>query len=113
MAKRIIAGDGIPCPRCGRPTQIREHKAVKPKQLRQPFYYARWFYCLHEDCQTRQIMRDEDMVWNDNEAARWLKAHSWQAPRAPPEPRAGHGDVALEVLDCISRESDTSTPPWE
>ena len=112
MAKRIIAGDGIPCPRCGRPTQIREHKEVTPKQLRQPFYYARWFYCLHEDCQTRQIMRDEDMVWNDNKAARRLRAW-WSPPTAPLVPSLSPGDdVVMDTLNGLSRES-TQSPPWE
>jgi transposase len=29
----IVAGDGDPCPRCGKPTQIREHDAITAKHL--------------------------------------------------------------------------------
>lgn len=53
---KIVGNDGDPCPRCGRPTQIREHIEIRPKQLAQPYYYSRWFYCAHTACETNQIM---------------------------------------------------------
>jgi hypothetical protein len=31
---RIIPGDGNPCPRCGQPTQIREHKVITERSRR-------------------------------------------------------------------------------
>ena len=43
----VIPGDGDPCPRCGMPMEIREHNGVGDKQLRKPFYYARWFCCTN------------------------------------------------------------------
>jgi hypothetical protein len=61
----IIKGRGPGCPRCGRPTQIREHDRIRPKQLRQPFYYERWFYCTHKRCKTTLYMLDAYKVWND------------------------------------------------
>lgn len=57
--------DGDPCPRCGFPTEIREHDKVREKQLRQPFYYTRWFYCHNRQCRTTLIMPKEFIVWND------------------------------------------------
>jgi len=42
----IVSEDGPPCPRCGRPMQVREHDRIREKQLRQPFYYSRWFQQL-------------------------------------------------------------------
>jgi hypothetical protein len=54
--------DGIPCPRCGEPTAPRQHDAITPKLLRQPYYYARWFVCVNPQCQTTMIMRPEDRI---------------------------------------------------
>ncbi len=66
--KRYVVVDvaGIACPRCGRPTQVREHSEVTSRHKNQPFYYRRWFNCTAEDCQTTLIMRDEFKVWNSN-----------------------------------------------
>jgi hypothetical protein len=36
----MIPGDGDPCPRCGKPMQIREYDQVDEKQS---FSYERWF----------------------------------------------------------------------
>jgi hypothetical protein len=68
MRKRryiIVSGNGPACPRCGRPTQVRRHDRIRPKQLRQPFYYKRWFYCKHNDCRTTLYMQEAFKVWND------------------------------------------------
>jgi len=48
----VVPGDGEPCPRCGKPTQIREYE----KQLRQPPFYTRWFCCLNKMCKTNLVM---------------------------------------------------------
>jgi hypothetical protein len=56
---------GDPCPRCGQPTQVREHKAITEKHLAQPFYYTRWFNCTNDDCQTTLIMPEHYKVWRD------------------------------------------------
>jgi hypothetical protein len=47
---RVIGGNGLPCPRCGQATQIREHVAITDKHLRQPYYFSRWFYCRNPQC---------------------------------------------------------------
>ena len=60
----VIGLDGPKCPRCKNPTQIREHQRIGPKQLRQPFYFRRWFSCMNMDCRTTLIMRAEFKVWN-------------------------------------------------
>ena len=46
----MIGRNGIPCPRCGEPTEIREHVAITSKHLRQPYYSSRWFYCRNPKC---------------------------------------------------------------
>jgi hypothetical protein len=56
---------GDPCPRCGEPTQIREHAAITEKHLRQPFYYSRWFCCINPHCATKEIMPHRFRVWAD------------------------------------------------
>jgi hypothetical protein len=60
----MIPGDGDPCPRCGVPTQIREHDGIGDKQLRQPFYYTRWFCCMNQSCKTTQVMPERHKVMN-------------------------------------------------
>ena len=63
MSKFIVVGyDGDPCPRCKEPTQIREHDVLRDKQLREPFYYSRWFYCTNKHCRTKLIMPPRYMV---------------------------------------------------
>jgi len=94
---RIVSEDGVPCPRCGRPTQIREHVEIKPKHRAQPFYYSRWYNCAHDDCATTLIMREEFKVWNDNDAA-----HTLQQRLAPP------GDSLIDATG-----DQTGPPPWE
>lgn len=44
--------------------EVREHKTVSEKQLRQPFYYSHWFFCAEAACQTKQVMPDRYRVWN-------------------------------------------------
>jgi hypothetical protein len=34
MNKRIIPGDGDPCPRCLQPTEIREHIEITEREMR-------------------------------------------------------------------------------
>lgn len=60
-----VPGLGLPCPRCGVPTEIREHVEMKDKHRAQPFYYSRWFNCANPECQTTLIMRDEFKILND------------------------------------------------
>jgi len=70
MAKRsyeppvIVGGDGPPCPRCCKPTQIREHKHIGEKELSKPFYFSRWYYCENQQCKTNTIMPEEFKVLN-------------------------------------------------
>lgn len=56
-------GVGPGCPRCGNPTVVRKHREVGERQLRQPFYYEKWFYCWNEECKTTLIMPDEHRVF--------------------------------------------------
>jgi hypothetical protein len=65
----VVGQNGIPCPRCGAPTEIREHSSITPKHLSQPYYYSRWFNCAAADCRTTLVMSDEFKVLNDPEAA--------------------------------------------
>jgi hypothetical protein len=51
----IIAGDGDPCPRCGKPMQIREY-GLNEKQERGPSFYTRWFCCMNKMCKTTLVM---------------------------------------------------------
>jgi hypothetical protein len=66
MAYIVVGTNGPCCPRCGCPTEIRTHREVGTKQLRQPYYYSRWFYCTDRDCKTTTYMQEKFKVWNDN-----------------------------------------------
>jgi hypothetical protein len=60
----VIPGRGDSCPRCGKATQIREHRAITDRELRRPFYYERWFYCRNPRCRTTTIVPDRFRVIN-------------------------------------------------
>jgi hypothetical protein len=96
----VIPGDGDPCPRCGRPMQIREHGSVGQKVTRQPFFYQRWFCCMHADCKTQMVMPERfkvenPVVWGD----RW------------PD------DVSNNVTESVTKfdkpADPNERPPWE
>ena len=58
----VVPGRGDPCPRCGRATEIRQHTCIGARELRRPFYYARWFYCVNPRCRTTVIVPDRYRV---------------------------------------------------
>ena len=49
----VVPGDGDPCPRCGKPMQIREYDGIGEKKLR---HYTRWFCCVNKTCKTTLVM---------------------------------------------------------
>src|SRR5262245_47489985 len=61
----VIGPDGPPCPRCKQPTEIRAHREVTDKMLRQAFYYRQWFYCTNPKCVVSLYMREEHKVMPD------------------------------------------------
>ena len=63
----VIKKKGEPCPRCGKATELRKHRAVTEKMLRQPFYYSQWFKCTNKKCKTSLIMLERFKVWNTSE----------------------------------------------
>jgi hypothetical protein len=76
----LMDGTGDPCPRCGQPMRIFEHREISDRQRKSPFYYARWHRCLSDSCKTTVVMRDEDRIWNiDGEdrtnLEQWLTKH--------------------------------------
>jgi hypothetical protein len=73
----VVSENGPRCRRCGRHMQVREHDQIREKQLRQPFYYSRWYNCSYRSCKTTLVMPEEYIVWNDEhdgELARRLQA---------------------------------------
>lgn len=60
----VLSGDGIPCPRCGWPTQARRHPAITDELRRKKFYFEQWFYCVNGSCRTRHIICNEFKVIN-------------------------------------------------
>jgi hypothetical protein len=77
----VIDGNGEPCPRCGGPTQIREHEQVTARQLRQPYYYSRWYYCVDQHCPTTMIMPEAFKVWNAPEVTELALVVARLSPR--------------------------------
>jgi hypothetical protein len=66
MSYIVLSDKGPGCPRCGHPMQVREHDRIRPKELRKPYYYRRWFYCTHKNCRTTTVMFDEFKVLNSD-----------------------------------------------
>jgi hypothetical protein len=64
MTNVIVGSSGDPCPRCGRATEIREHRYITAKELRRPFHYSRWFFCRNPRCKTSTIVLPEYRVFN-------------------------------------------------
>ncbi len=50
--------DGLPCPRCGNISIVREHIEITGKLLSKPYYYSKWFKCSNRHCKT-DIFYDE------------------------------------------------------
>lgn len=73
MKCRILDEKGPACHSCERPTQVREHIAISAKQLRQPFFYSRWYKCINNQCRTTLIMPNEFKVMNNNAKAAYYK----------------------------------------
>jgi hypothetical protein len=73
---------GDPCPRCGREMAVCEHDRITDKQLRQPFYYSRWFRCLRGDCRTTLVMPERFKVWNGEQGRRLEAIKEQLTPRA-------------------------------
>ena len=70
---RVVNETGVPCIKCGKPTQTREHLFMREKHYKQPYYYSKWFNCINKDCNSTLFMREEDRVWNKNAAAQNIK----------------------------------------
>lgn len=43
--------------------QIRERRDVTADLLRKPYYFSRWFRCMHRECKTTLVMPDEFKVY--------------------------------------------------
>jgi len=68
--------------------QLREHRRIRPRHLRQPFYYTRWYFCVTDECPTRLVMPEEFKVLRG---------------KRPPESAQGRldlgDDIVMAVLD--------------
>lgn len=80
----VINTLGEPCPRCGGPTEVREHTEITEKHLAQPFYYSRWFFCTNRQCRTQLIMPSKFIVWGENGPKRDVAMERIEAQLQPP-----------------------------
>jgi predicted amidophosphoribosyltransferase len=69
----VLDEEGPGCPRCGRPMQVREHDRIRAKQLHQPYYFQRWYYCTYANCRTTIVTAEEFKVWNQNPKAETMR----------------------------------------
>jgi hypothetical protein len=97
----IIPGYGDPCPRCGVPMEIREHNGVGEKQLRQPYYYTRWFYCMNKNCKTKPVMPERYKVTNPV-----VGSDTWPDNTTPPD------NITQAVMHPEPADPN-ERPPWE
>jgi hypothetical protein len=61
--------------------QVREHRRIGPKQLRQPYYYRRWFYCTDNRCRTKTVLSDEFKVYTSDQDRRLEAIRQQLRPR--------------------------------
>lgn len=99
--RKMVSRDGPACPRCGKPTEIREHDCVTTKMLRQPFYYSRWYNCVNHSCKTTLIMPKEFMVWTNR----------GQATKKPLHPESSSNQRSFTDAD-IALIQDDEDPPF-
>jgi hypothetical protein len=74
--------------------EIRKHRFVTEKQLRQPFYYSQWYCCMNSKCRTTLVMPEEFKVYPD----------------------VGKQDAVLDVLDVLETLPNIpqdDSPPWD
>jgi hypothetical protein len=90
------------CPRCGKPTEIREHVEITAKHLAQPWYYERHFYCVNPACKTKQIMPDRYRVFNE-------EAEQLAASDLPPET----AQRMVQIAEQLAMPFADDRPPWE
>jgi hypothetical protein len=69
--------------------QVREHRRIKAKHLRQPYYFSRWYCCRKQDCKTTLVMPEEFKVLNQSVAGE----------EVPIEP-----DLVTMMLDEMAKE---------
>ena len=79
--RRLVDGTGDPCPRCGMPMQVFEHREIGQQQRRAAFFYKRWYRCYNTSCRTTLVTRSEDRHWNISGEDRenlehWLTKHA-------------------------------------
>ena len=91
----VIPGDGDPCPRCGVPMEIREHNGVGDKQVRQSYYYTRWFCCINKSCKTTLVMPERYKVMNPV-----VRSDTWP-------------DNAKPTVKQPEPADPNERPPWE
>jgi hypothetical protein len=100
---RVVGHDGMPCPRCGEPTEIREHTEITKQHLRQPFYFSRWFYCRNHECKVTLHMVEQFKVWNRRSGRGPKKRYR--------RPRYRH-DPEFQRVTAECRAQD-GPPPWD
>jgi hypothetical protein len=98
---KIVSLDGPPYPRCGGPTEIREHERITAKELAKQYYYRQWYNCPNDNCDTKIIHADEFKVWTKN------KVDGQPAVVTTP---TEHRDGAPKG---INQMSPGDPPPWE
>jgi len=102
----LVEGIGDECPRCGEPTEIREHVAITEKQLNQSIYYSRWFNCTNKKCRTTLIMPDRFKVFNKK------KMEEVKHTPLSDSYLLFFNDVGFDLLETSS-EAYNGKPPWE
>lgn len=69
--KSVITGKSENlCKHCESELVWKEHPKITKKELKRPFYFAQWEYCLK--CKSVWL-HEEDKVWNKNIAAQIQK----------------------------------------
>lgn len=101
---KIVSFDGDPCPRCKRATTVYEHLAITEKQLKQSYYFTRWFCCANKHCSTTMIMSEQYKVQNGK--------------TKPKQPKVSDTQIWGDTWEEYDKTKSPSVnvdgcPPWE
>jgi hypothetical protein len=54
---------GPRCPRCGIRMAVFQHAKIGEKQLKQRYYYSKWFRCFNRECKTTIVHQDRFRIY--------------------------------------------------
>jgi hypothetical protein len=68
---------GPRCPRCGIHMAVFQHAKIGEKQVKQRYYYSKWFRCFNRKCKTTIVHQDRFRIYPNRVADNELSKQKW------------------------------------